>query len=50
MTIPRSPARATGTIEAIVKAADGLALLECNPVSSIRRRVVVDATAQEVAT
>lgn len=32
--------------EAIVKAADGLALLECNPVIG---DVVVDATAQEVA-
>ena len=34
-------------LEAIVHAADGLALLECNPVIG---DVVVDATAQEVAT
>ena len=38
------PAR---TQEAIVNAADGLALIECNPVID---GVVVDATAQEVAT
>ena len=38
---------AAPVVEAIIAAADGLALLECNPVIN---GVVVDATAQEVAT
>ena len=38
---------AADTVEAIINAADGLALVECNPVIGA---VVVDATAQEVAT
>ncbi len=45
-----APAGATATIEAIAKAADGLALLECNPVIvHSDGAVVVDAIAQEVA-
>jgi acetate---CoA ligase (ADP-forming) len=45
--IPLPAPRQPGTVEAIIQAADGLALLECNPVIG---DVVVDATAQEVAT
>ena len=44
--IPCRPTIALDNVEAIVQAADGLALLECNPVIN---GVVVDATAQEVA-
>jgi acetyl-CoA synthetase len=45
--IPLPAPRQSPTVEAIVNAADSLALLECNPVID---GVVVDATAQEVAT
>ena len=46
-----APVGATATIEAIVKAAENLALLECNPVIvHSDGAVVVDAIAQEVAT
>ena len=42
---------AAPVVEAIIAAADGLALLECNPVIvNSGGAVVVDATAQEVAT
>ena len=44
--IPLPAPRQSPTVGAIVEAADGLALLECNPVID---GVVVDATAQEVA-
>ena len=44
--IERIAGPATGTVEAIVNAAEGLALLECNPVIG---DVVVDAIAQEVS-
>ena len=43
--IERVAGEAAGTVEAIVEAAAGLALLECNPVIGA---VVVDAIAQEV--
>jgi acetyl-CoA synthetase/acetyltransferase len=45
--IPLPAPRQSDTVEAIVRASTGLALLECNPVIGT---VVVDATAQEVAT
>jgi acyl-CoA synthetase (NDP forming) len=44
--IERVAGAAADTVEAIVEAADGLALVECNPVIGA---VVVDAIAQEVA-
>jgi acetate---CoA ligase (ADP-forming) len=46
VTITPLPVDANGTVQAIVRAADGLALLECNPVIG---DVVVDAIAQEVS-
>jgi hypothetical protein len=43
--IPLPAPPQSATVEAIVRAAEGLALLECNPVIG---DVVVDAIAQEV--